>query len=556
MDKKDVELLVSRFNKLKNDRSDWEGMWQKANDYLSPVPRDLLNTGTRTGPKKKVEVLDTTGREAMVQLAHALNGTLTNPSTEWFRATVDNANLANDPDVRAWLDVMAKITNHHLQQSNFTEAMIEVYKDLLVYGTGGLLIEEGKKNDDLITFRARNVAEVVVVENEDGRIDTIFRKSKMSARQAYQRFGEKVSRNIKKALEKEPDKDFDILHVIKPREKYSPEKLGKKDKPIASIWIELDASEILDEGGYEEHPLPVARWDKMSGDVYGYGPGLQCLNDVVVLNKMEEWSLRAKALGTAPPALIDDDALLSEFKWEPFIRIYKRANNRNGSDGVKVLNPQVQPQLADSAVQDRREQIRRTFFGDIIINQTVQYVTAEGIRQNADERERVLTSVLGRLQSELLEPIVTRVFGILSRKGAFPPPPKALQGQDWRAVWTSPLARKQEERKADAIAKTVQMIGMVAQVAGPQVAASLMERFDVDKLSLELAEIYGVPRSLIRSDYTIKQERQAREQAMQQQMQSQQLIQEGTALAQMESQTAQSSGPVGSLMKQLGNGMQ
>ena len=43
---------------------------------------------------------------------------------------------------------------------------------------------------DGFNFRACHLAEVVIAESEEGRIDTVFRKLKLTARQAHQKFGD------------------------------------------------------------------------------------------------------------------------------------------------------------------------------------------------------------------------------------------------------------------------------------------------------------------------------------------------------------------------------
>lgn len=543
----DVKALVSRYDALKSERAIWEATWQKVADYVSPVPRNFY--GEQRGPKKNVVVIDTTATESCIQLAHALNGSLTNPATDWFHASVNDASLSQDNEVVQWLDQVRRITNHYLQQSNFGEAMIEAYQDFLMYGTVGMLIEPDEK--DLVCFSARNINELVISEGVNGRIDTIFRKSNMTARQAGQKFTvEKLTDAQKKTLDNTPDKKLNILHVIMPRKDVQKGKVDKKNKPIASIWIDLDTKTIMEEGGYDEPPMPVARWAKVAGEVYAYSPSIQCLNDIIALNKMEEEGLVGKQLASRPPIVFDDDSLLSEVKWLPGMRIIKRKN----AAMPQALNMGQQPQAGDSAIADRREQIRRTYFADIIMNKELKYVTAEGIHQNADERERILTSVLGRLQSELLEPLVERTFAILYRARVFPPVPKQLEGKNWRPVWTSPLARKQLERKADGLTT---MFGIGGQIAGmfakPDGSNPFLERFNADKLSYELAEIFG-NLNICYSDYEIQTSRQASRQAQAQQQQAQQAIDAAPKLAQAEQMTQGSNGPIGEMLKQLGSG--
>jgi hypothetical protein len=47
-------------------------------------------------------------------------------------------------------------------------------------------------------------------------------------------------------------------------------------------------------------------------------------------------------------------------------------------------------------------------------------MTATEVMQRTEERMRLLGPILGRMEAELLGPIITRVFGIMLRQGAVP----------------------------------------------------------------------------------------------------------------------------------------
>ena len=53
-------------------------------------------------------------------------------------------------------------------------------------------------------------------------------------------------------------------------------------------------------------------------------------------------------------------------------------------------------------------------------------MTATEILQKQDEKMRILGPVLGRLQSELLNPLIIRVFNIMLRQQLFLPSPEIL----------------------------------------------------------------------------------------------------------------------------------
>lgn len=534
-----IEQLLKRYEALKGERTDFEKNWQRVADLISPIPRSM-NLGTKAGKKLPYNSVAT---ESAEQLVHTLNGSLTNPSTDWFKANVNDADLIKDYEVQQWFEAVTTTINHYLQQSNFGEAMSECYRDLVLYGTAGMLIEPDEV--DKVSFSCRNVSEFSIAENHQNKVDTVFRLAQLTARQAVQRFGEeKLTKQILKVYKDSPDSKVEILHIICPRKDHDKTKLDKKNKPIASYWVCMAERKLIDEGGYEENPMPVARWSKLTGDVYGYSPSMSCITDVIVLQEIEKISLLSKQLAAMPPVFIEDDSLLNKMEWAPGMRIVKR----KGSNSPAPLQLGQQPQLADSAINDKKDQIRRTYFADIIMNRELKYVTAEGINQNADERERILTSILGRLQSELLEPLVTRVFNILYRAKVFPPAPKQLSGKEWHPVWTSPLARKQLERKGDGITKLFQVSQLVAPFFSTPTGNSFVERFDADKVSAALADIYGL-NALIKSDYVLAQERQAKAQASQQQMATQQLLDAAPGLAQAELMTKDTNGPIGNLLR-------
>ena len=80
-------------------------------------------------------------------------------------------------------------------RSNFQQEIFELYHDLITFGTAAMFIEED--DEDLIKFSTRHIDEVFIAENDKGRIDTIYRRFKLSARASVQKFGDKVSQDIK-----------------------------------------------------------------------------------------------------------------------------------------------------------------------------------------------------------------------------------------------------------------------------------------------------------------------------------------------------------------------
>lgn len=137
---------------------------------------------------------------------------------------------------------------------------------------------------------------------------------------------------------------------------------------------------------------------------------------------------------------------------------------------------------------------------------------------------RLLGPVLGRLQSELLQPLISRSFALLLRNGLLPAAPEQLQGQDIDIEYVSPLAKAQRLTDLQSMLRGFEVMMQVAEIA------PVMDYLDDDKLVQYLVEVTGIPARVIRSNEEVRRlrEEKAEQEAAQQEMQ-QQMMQAETA---------------------------
>ena len=111
---------------------------------------------------------------------------------------------------------------------------------------------------DIIRFSARHIKEIYISENAKGLIDCIYRRFKLTAKAAVEKFGiENVSKQIQDIHKNSPFEDVEIVHVCKPRDIYNPKKLDKMNMPFVSIYFEMEGSHIISIGGFKEFPYVV-----------------------------------------------------------------------------------------------------------------------------------------------------------------------------------------------------------------------------------------------------------------------------------------------------------
>ena len=210
--------IKKRMNQMEGSRGTWEDHWQEILDYVMPRKADI--TFKRTKGEKRAEILfDSTAITASNLLAASLQGTLTSPSLQWFNIKLKEEQLNQDRGVQLWLEDCSKRMYEVFNETNFNSEVHEMYLDLVTIGTGALFVEEGNKGfvESKIHFNTMHKAEYYIQENTSGYVDTLYRRYKLSARQAVQEFGEdNLGEKVLQAAKEKPDKMFNFIHAVEP----------------------------------------------------------------------------------------------------------------------------------------------------------------------------------------------------------------------------------------------------------------------------------------------------------------------------------------------------
>lgn len=513
------DQIVENHEKLKSDRGVWEEHWQEVAEFVLPEKNTVTKSQVE-GEKKGQRLYDSTAPQACELLAGALHGMMTNPSVEFFDLSTGDPKLDQDDEVRAWLQDCTTKIHSTLNNSNFQTEIHEVYVDLSGFGTSAIDILDDDDKD--VRFAARMIAEIVVEENNKGIIDTYYRDFKWNARNIVEEFGiDKCPDFIQKAYDQNSQDKFDVIHAVYPRdlEKVSFELKGTpKGFPFASKYVLKEKKVLLEESGFREFPTAVPRWMKISGEKYGRSPAMKALPDIKMLNEMKKAVIRSAQKTIDPPMQCPDDGFIMPLKMTPGAMNYYRAGT---GDKIEPIVTNAQVSIGEQLIQDTRHAIEAAFYIDQLqLNQGPQ-MTATEVQQRTEEKMRLLGPMLGRQQSELLAPLIERVFAIMMRKKRFPPPPAKLKGKSYHVRYCSLIARAQKSSQAQAMTRVFETLSPVIQI-DPQV----VDNFDTDQIVRWTSGLFGLPQNLLRNKNGMKAIRQGRQQAQQQQMQAQQQMQQ------------------------------
>ncbi len=494
-----TQELIQRFDRLYTDSFAHLNVCQELAEYLLPT-RSNITFKRSTGAKQMTRVFDSTGIRSAKLLASALAGSLTSPVVRWFSLRMRDEKLNEIAEIADWLEECSDILYEELNQSNFKNSIHELYLDLAVFGSGCLFEDEklpkGGKFDGL-RFSTVPMGEFFVAEDAEGRVDTVFRKIAKSYRAAAQEFGiENLSEQsqAKARSVRTADDMLTIIHCVLPRVKKSKGVLSSKDFPVAELYIEYENKHLLQEGGFREMAYFVPRWLKTSGEVLGRGPGHEALPDVRTLNRADELLLRSWAKAIDPPMMVLDDGVIG--------RVSLVASGLTVVRDMNALKPITDGAKFDVSVNlgdQRRRSIERTFYVDQLQIPDKQYMTAFEVDKQLELMQRILGPTVGRLDVELLSPVVYRTFSILQRAKRLPEMPEALKQSESGdkaqvdILYDGPLARAQRGSEVVSIQKLVQTAAPIVEVD-----PTVQDNLDTDEAYRYIAEKSGVPLKLIR----------------------------------------------------------
>jgi hypothetical protein len=490
--------LLKRYKTLQTNRQHWESHWQEVADYIVPRKADI--TKKRTAGDKRTELIfDGTAVHAAELMAASLHGMLTNAATPWFSLRYQDDEINSDDEAKEWLEGASDVMYQYLARSNFQEQIHELYSDLVTFGTAVIFVDG---DDDGVRFSTRHIAECYVSEDAQGRVDTVYRKYKTTARAAQAQFTN-LTRRIEKLAEQDPYAELELLHIVMPREERNPKLRTKNNKPFASIFVDPDEKQILGEGGFDELPYMVPRFLKASFELgYGRSPSMTALPDTKMVNKMSEIVIRASQLQIHPPMMVPDDGFMLPVRTTPGGLNFYRSGTR---DRIEPLNIGANNPIGEQQLEQRRQAIRAAFYVDQLILGTGPTMTATEVIQRTEEKMRLLGPVLGRLQAELLQPLINRVFSILARKRAFKPAPESLRDGDIDIEYVSPLAKAQRSGEVQSILQMVEFLAPLTQID-----QGVLDYLDVDGMAKHIIRVTGTPATVVRGEGEVAQLREQR----------------------------------------------
>jgi hypothetical protein len=481
--------LKTREAKAVSDALQWEDLLNDVYEYCLPN-RNLFNHDTK-GAKKQDRVFDSTAPESIMTGASKMQANIAPIWQRWANLEPSNAVLRqlennegiSEQDIRDNLQEQAEIMFDYIHRSNFSSQFYEACLDLLV-GTCSLMIDEEESDEIPINFQAIPQISLAYEEGPNGKIETHWRRFKVKARNIERRWrGFEVKSELREIITDTPDADVEVTEGMV----FDP----KTGTYWGVAWTKDDESLSWVESFEDSSPWVTGRYSKTAGEIRGRGPAIRVMPDVKTLNKVKEFSLQKSAIDLSGMWTGISDGVFNPHTVQvsPGI-VIPVSNNGTQNPSLQRLDTGNNLELSMFVISDLQVAIKKAFF-DSLREPSDSVISASQYIDEARELAGRMGSAYGRIQSEVLIPILQRVYWILKRRGLVTP--IKIGGEEVVIKFTSPLAKTQDSE--DLI--TVQQAIEFTLATGGEEAVQLA--FKLEDIGRWAGEKTGMPQELIRN---------------------------------------------------------
>ncbi len=509
-DTKRAEAVISLRDAAFSEQANFRNLWQETADWELPMFAKI-QTQRVPGETLGTELHDITARTDGRSMASGLSSLTIPAGQEFFDLKSSDRENRDDAEVEEYLSELTEDVHEAMFGTNFIEEYNSALESEVFFGNAAVFPNWSVKTG--LAYRSYPIGSYQVRENSDGKIDTFILTVKRTARQLKQQFGDSIGTHVTKALEEMDRGDktnqiFEIIQIVQPRADRNPDMIDNKNMPFESLHIGVLDKNILSEGGFKVFPFAVPRWFRSPGEVHGRGIGTEILPQVKKLNQMERDKTQAGNRWVDPPLEI-----LETFDGN--VNLSPRAQNfvvETGTIKAVDLGAKGSYPIAREELEGQREIIHEAFFKPAFEPLTPlkgDRRTTEEIRGRLGEALKKLSNPLGRLFSELLNPLIQRTVMLLISNGVVRQPPPQLRNV--KIQYIGPLALVLRDQHVIALDNWLTFTERMENLQ-----PGTVDNIDFDEASRDTARFLGVKESHIRPIVKrdeIRAERQRREEA-------------------------------------------
>tara|TARA_B100001769_G_scaffold100152_1_gene77420 strand:+ start:983 stop:2521 length:1539 start_codon:yes stop_codon:yes gene_type:complete len=480
-----VKQILERYAKAEATKQLWSTTFEECYEYALPQRESFYQESQ--GANRHDKIFDETAVVGVQEFASRLQAGIVPNFARWADL-VGGQEVPEEErlDVNKALDDVTEYVFEVLQNSNFNQEVHESFLDLAV-GTGCLLVEEGDAINP-VNFTAIPLPHICLDTGPQDDIDTIYRKRLVRCKDLMVAYPDAdLSSQMKQSMIDNPDKKINIIETV-----YRDYSVLPDEKYHYCVVIKEEKRKIVhrEMNGNGSNPYICFRWGKCAGEVYGRGPLMNAMAAIKTTNLTVEMILENAQMAISGIYQLEDDGIVNTdtIQLLPGTVIPKAP----GSSGLQPIQNAGDFRISDIILSDMRNNIKRALYNDMLGDPNRTPASATEIAERMADLSRRIGSAFGRLQAELVTPILRRVIHILKKQGRIEVP--QINGREIKVVSISPLAQAQMQTD---IASVDRFLELVMARFGPQMLPMLVKGDEVAKF---LAKKFSVPEDLLMTD--------------------------------------------------------
>lgn len=495
--------LIKQGDSLFEQRSNLMAHWQNTAEQFYPERADFTKSfipGENMADNLATSIPIIMRRD----LGNMFSSMLRPRSMQWFELTAGDDPSDSPQDARLWLEEKQATQKNAMYDhvSGFDRATKGADQDYVTFGQAPIKVEINSR-DNALLLRNRHLRDVVWCDDFTGRTYKVHERMKMSAYQLAGNFREsKLHKEVRKALDKDPQKEFECRHIVMPLDAY--ERIpGAKNFPRAkfvSIYIDVDNGHVIEEAPSVTLKYVIPRWQPLSNSQYSYSQAaIAALPEARGLQAMTNTILEAGENYVRPPLIAVEEALRSDLNYYSggVTYVSSKYDERTG-DPLRPMELMKGGFNAGIELLDRaRMVLREAFFLDKVNLPVMEPgVTAFEIAQRTQEYIRNAMPLFDPVESEYNAPLCEMIFEEMMAYGFFGNDiPDSLMDSTVRFKFRSPLREAEDQIKIRAFADSKALIADTMQL-DPDAAAMI----DLRKALRETLFASGVPADWVREE--------------------------------------------------------
>lgn len=471
--------LLKRSSRLFDKKAPLDSFWQECALNFYPE-RASFTTELSWGTEFATHLFDGSPVLMRRDLGNAFSAYLRPRGQPWFKHDLPEW-IKDRKGVKPLLDETTNIHRAMLYEakSQFVRATKETDHDYAAFGNGVLSCEP---RDDLrgICFHNHFLGSCAWTDNADGVTDTMFRDMMMSARQIMQRWPKgKIHDTVRRAAEKEPDKEFKVRHAMLPIKDYEYEdrKNVPKGAEFASCYIDVSNTQMISEAGSFEFRYIVPRWQTIPGSPYAVSPAATiALPDARMMQTLARIIQEAGEKSVDPPVKATEKAIRGEVNlYASGITWIDRDYDEKLGAAIEPIAPFQNPGLGVDLLVRTGMLLKEAWYLNKLTLPQQGEKTAYETSQLIEEFIRSSIPLFEPVETTYNTPLLNLSFRQAMRLGAFPefdPATEKYLKENITFAFDNPLQNAIEKAKVYAF-QTAMQVTSAAVVLDPAAANDL-----------------------------------------------------------------------------------